>query len=105
MARFDVFRNDSARSGKRFPYLLVVQSDLLDALTTQVVVPLGKPAVLGGKLADTLTPLLDVEGENLVMFTPELAAVPLALLRKRVTNLEAQRDRIRGALDFLLSGI
>jgi len=31
--------------------------------------------------------------------------VPASILRKRVTNLEAQRDTILRALDFLFSGI
>jgi toxin CcdB len=50
MARFDVCRNPDPRSREAMPYLLGVQSDLLDVLTTRVVVPLitaqamGKPA-------------------------------------------------------------
>ncbi|GAA0711459.1 CcdB family protein [Dokdonella soli] len=105
MARFDVYRNESAQSAKRFPYFLVVQSDLLDGLSTTVVVPLGKPGVVGGRLAQTLTPALDVDGEALVMYTPELAAVHATVLRKRVGNLEGQRGAILRALDFLFSGI
>lgn len=105
MARHDVYLNESAPSRKRFPYFLVVQSDLLEELATVVVVPLGKPGVVEGKLAQTLTPRLDVDGEALAMYTPELAAVPATVLRKRVGNLDGQRDAIRRALDFLLNGI
>jgi toxin CcdB len=104
MARFDVYRNPNAATAKRFPYLLAVQSDLLAELATQVVVPLGKANVVANRPADRLTPLLEVDGEALVMFTPELGPIPQALLRKHVTNLEAQRDRIRDALDFLFNG-
>jgi hypothetical protein len=46
-----------------------------------------------------------VDDESLVMFTPELAAVPASTLRKRVANLDPQRDVIRDALDLLFSGI
>ena len=60
MARHDVYVNESAPSRKRFPYFLVAQSDLLEGLATVVIVPLGKPAVVEGKLAQTLTPRLDV---------------------------------------------
>jgi toxin CcdB len=105
MARFDVFRNEFPNSSRRFPYFLAVQSDLLQDLATCVIAPLGRPAVVGGKLVDTLAPQLDVSGESYVMYTPELAAVPASILRKRVANLEAQRDTILRALDFLFSGI
>ena len=104
MARFDVFRNEHP-SSKRFPYFLTVQSDLLEGLTTCVIVPLGRAAVVSGKVAQTLTPTLDIGGEAMVMYTPELAAVPVTALRKRVGNLKHQRDAIVRALDFLFSGI
>ena len=105
MAHNDVYLNESAASRKRFPYFLVVQSDLLDGLATVVIVPLGKPGVVEGKLAQTLTPRLDVDGQSMVMYTPEIAAIPAKILRKQVANLEAQRGTIVRALDFLFSGI
>ena len=42
-------------------------------LATRIVVPLCQPEVLGGTLAERLTPELDIEGRKLVMLTPELA--------------------------------
>ncbi|MBN8728277.1 MAG: CcdB family protein [Xanthomonadales bacterium] len=105
MARHDVFLNERPASRKRFPYFLVVQSDLLDALSTTVIVPLGKAGVVEGKLAQTLTPELELDGERLVMYTPELSAMPSSLLRLRAGNLDAQHDTILRALDFLFSGI
>jgi toxin CcdB len=103
--RFDVFRNESPQTARRFPFFLVVQSDLLGSLITCVVVPLGKPAIVKNKLAQTLIPVLDVGAEKFVMYTPEVGAVPSAVLRKRETNLEAQRSIIVRALDFLFEGI
>jgi len=105
MRRFDVYRNESTRTGRRFPYFLVVQSDLLQDLVTCVIVPLGRPSVVGGRLVQTLAPELDIAGENYVMYTPELGAVPTGVLRKHVVNLELQRVAIMHALDFLFSGI
>ena len=103
--RFDIFSNENPLTRKRFPYLLVLQSGLLSGLDTTIVAPLGKPSVVEGKLAQTLTPLLDVEGASYAMYTPELAAVPNARLRKRITNIDAQRDIVVRALDFLFDGI
>jgi toxin CcdB len=105
MARFDVYRNEQAPGNKRFPYLLVVQSELLEDLHTCVVVPLGRSAVVGGKSMERLMPTLQMEGAPWVMYTPELAAVPAAALRQRSGNLHGQSDAIRNALDFLFSGI
>lgn len=42
MPQFDVYRNRNPRSRRSIPYLLDVQSDLLTALSTRVVVPLIK---------------------------------------------------------------
>ena len=62
MRRFDVFRNPSPRSSRTIPYLVLVQSELLDELPTQVVVPLVKGAALGGRAAARLNPSFDIEG-------------------------------------------
>ena len=105
MARFDVFKNENAQSGKRFPYFLAVQSELLKPLATCVVVPLGRATVVANRPTETLTPTLDVNGEAMVMYTPEIAAVYANLLRKRVCNLGTQHSVIVRALDFLFSGV
>jgi len=40
MAQFDVYLNPNPDTRKPIPYLLDVQTDLLDTLATRVVVPL-----------------------------------------------------------------
>lgn len=103
--RFDVFRNESPHTARRFPFFLVVQSDLLSDLLTCVVVPLGKPSIVKNKLVQTLIPPVDVGVDQYVMYTPEIGFVPTAMLRKRETNIEAQRSIIVRAMDFLFEGI
>lgn len=105
MGQFDVFENPSKRSKKRIPYLLDVQADLLSGLETRAVVPLGRPEVTRGHVIERLTPVLELEGEVLVMLTPELASVPESALGRRAGTLEAHRAEIMGALDFLLTGV
>jgi toxin CcdB len=105
MTRFDVFRNENAQSAKRFPYFLSVQSELLAPLSTCVVVPLGRATVVANRPTQTLTPTLDVNGEAMVMYTPEISAVYANMLRKRICNLGSQHDAIIRALDFLFSGV
>ena len=105
MAQFDVYRNSNAATRARVPYLLDVQSDLLDLLATRIVVPLCKPEVLSGKPAERLNPVFEVEGRKLLMLTPELAGVSRKALGDRVTNLAAERAVIIAALDLALTGI
>jgi toxin CcdB len=104
MARFDLYRNRGAHAAA-VPFLLDVQSDLLDGLDTRVVVPLRRrdrfPAA---ELPQQLTPVFEIDGQPCLMETPKLAAVPRAKLGPATGSLEHQRDRIIGALDFLFHG-
>ena len=103
--RFDVFRNPSPRSVNTVPYVVVLQSELLDDLPTRVVAPLVKAAALAGRPATRLNPELEVEGETLFLLTQQVGAVPLRSLTRRVGSLEDRRDVIVAALDLLFSGI
>ena len=105
MAQYDVYRNPNPASRTRIPFLLDVQTDLLDSLATRVVVPLCRPGLLKGKLADRLNPVFVVEGREFAMLTPELAGVPGKLLGGPVANLAAGRSAIIAALDLLITGI
>ncbi|MBS8269877.1 hypothetical protein DYI26_14250 [Halomonas litopenaei] len=42
---FDVFANPSAWTKRMYPYLLDIQSDTLSALSTRIVVPVGRPVM------------------------------------------------------------
>ena len=103
--RFDIFRNPSLASAKAIPYFLVVQSDLLDEMDTCVVVPLAKAQAAKRAASERLNPEFQVESTSVVQLTQLIAAVPMNLLRKHVTNLDNQRDAIVRALDFLFDGI
>jgi len=105
MAQFDVYRNAHPATRARVPYLLDVQSDLLDALATRVVVPLCKPEVLRGKLAEKLNPVFEVEGRKMVLLTPELAGVSRKVFGQQIANLANRRDSIIAALDLAITGI
>ena len=104
MAQFDVYRNSNPATRARIPYLLDVQSDLLDPLATRIVVPLCKPEVLSGKPAERLNPAFEVEGRKLLMLTPQLAGVTQKALGERVANLSTERASIIAALDLAFTG-
>lgn len=98
MARFDVFKNEGQAG-----YLLDVQSDLLSELNTRVVVPL-LPQSSAPSAAQRLNPVFTIEGQELVMATQYMAAVPEGELRSRVDSLAEKQDEISAALDMLFLG-
>jgi len=105
MAQFDVYRNAHPATRARVPYLLDVQSDLLETLATRVVVPLCRPEVLRGKVAERLNPVFEVESRKMVLLTPELAGVSRKALGEQIANLANRRDSIIAALDLVITGI
>ena len=96
MARFDLFENSDG-SG----FLLDVQADLLDALTTRVVVPL-LPVAQIGAVMQQLNPVFDVEDVPHVMMTQFLAAVPVSELGAKAGTL--QTDEFQGG-SFSISNL
>ncbi len=103
MAQFDVFRNLNSQSNQDIPYLLDVQVDLLEDLSTRVVVPLYLSSAIP-KPAKYLNPEFFIENNSVVMSTAELAGIPKSILGEKVTNLNDNRNVIIGALDFLITG-
>ena len=104
MAQFDVYLNPNPATRKVIPYLLEVQADLLDTLTTRVVVPLVLADEMG-RAAKRLQPQFKIKGTSVVMSTAELAGLPIRLLGEKVTSLKSKRDEIIAALDLLFTGI
>ena len=104
MAQFDVYLNTNPRTYITVPYLLDVQSDLLETLTTRVVVPLMNIGYFG-QPAKRLNPVFEIEQLEVVMSTTELAGVRANILGRKATSLSDQRDSIIAALDLLLTGI
>ena len=105
MARFDVFENEGGTGENKAGdgYLLDVQSDILSGLKTRVVVPL-LPKSTAPSPAQRLNPVFSVEGQELVMATQYMAAVPEGELRSEVASLGEKQDEISAALDMLFLG-
>lgn len=103
MAQFDVYLNPRADSRASVPYVVDVQSGVIDELPTRLVMPLSRVAGQV-RLPQNLCPLIEVEGEQLALM-PHLAA-PLSarLLKKPVSSIQRQAHDICAALDAVLSG-
>lgn len=104
MAQFDVYLNSNPATSAAIPYLLDVQTDLLDTLATRVVVPLVLAEEMG-LAAKTLNPKFRIKNTAVVMSTAELAGIPLRSLGDKITSLKSKRDEIIAALALLFTGI
>jgi toxin CcdB len=104
MARFDVYANPGSHA-KTTPYLLDVQSNLLDGLDSRMVIPLRSlkyfPKV---KLATQLTPIFKISGKDYLLETPKMGAVPQRVLKSPIASLVDSQAEITAALDFLFHG-
>jgi toxin CcdB len=87
MARFDVYANPG-RHADSTPYLLDVQSDLLDGLDS----------------SDRLTPTLSIAGTEFILETPKMGALPRRVLGAPLLSLAAERARVTAAMDFVFRG-
>ena len=104
MAQFSVYRNKNPRTKATFPFLVDVQSDLLEPLGTRVVIPLTKIPGLTRKPVSHLTPEIPFSGDSYVLMTPQLAGVSVADLGSLAGTLVGEGQAILAALDFLLTG-
>lgn len=102
--QFDVYENENAATRKEFPYLLDVQSDLLEALESRVVVPLADRKIYSIKLQTLVMPVFNVEGIEVVAVTTQIAGLSRRLLKTRVASLTQARTEIIAALDFIFTG-
>jgi toxin CcdB len=104
MAQYDVFTNPSRSASEGIPYVVVIQSDLLDALATRLTMPLAQPDALV-KVPTMLCPVIVVKGKRLHALAHYAAPLPAKLLRRRIDNVAAQGNALVSAMDAVLSGI
>ena len=105
MPQFDVYKNPSKLTQSTFPYILDIQHEHISDIGTRIVVPLGRLQYFKNENLGKLTPVIEYEGEELILLTPQIASMPRKTLRSPVGTLVHFRTEILAALDFALSGI
>jgi len=105
MSQFDVYQNPSATSRKAYPYILDVQHPVIDELSTRIVIPLGRLSDFKNDQMKTLSPIVEQDGEKLVLLTSQITSMPARLLKKPIGSLSALRTEIVAAIDFAITGI
>lgn len=85
------------------PYVIDLQNNLLADLSTRLVAPLQKRASVNSvEIIDELMPILNIGGEEFVLFTQEAAAYPVRGLGDAVCDLSSQSSLLINALDRLV---
>lgn len=104
MAQFDVYENNDAKSCKRTPYLMDIQSNILESLATRVVVPLRPYAQNQDAVISKLHPVVKIGEEEFVAVVTELAGVRRSLLGAPVFSAAGEQQKIIDACDLILTG-
>lgn len=104
MAQYDVFINPSSSTAGGIPFVVVIQSDLLDALSTRLTMPLAA-LEFAGKVPTALCPVISVNGQHLHALAHYAAPLPAKVLLRPVDNVAAQASALVAAMDAVLSGI
>ena len=103
--QFDVFDNPSPRMRDVYPYVVEVQSDLLSALATRMVVPLAFTTLAAKDLPPRLCPLITVNDKPLMLVPFEAAPLDKRLLKEEITSIRDRSHEIIAAMDAVLGGI
>lgn len=105
VAQYDVYPNPSPRSREWVPFVVDVQSDLLSALRTRLVMPLTRIGVDLAQAPRRLAPVFMIDGERLALLPQTAAGLDARSLKKPVASLLAHAGEIRDALDAVVSGM
>jgi len=99
--RFDIVENTRRRG--LYPLLIVLQHDHVTSIDSVVVAPLVhiKKGPKGGRLH----PIVEVDGEQYVILTEDLASTPRNQLGPVRSSAKSKGYEITAALDMLFTGI
>lgn len=104
MAQYDVYPNPSRSASTGIPFVVVIQSDLLDALATRLSIPLAVPDATV-KAPPALCPSITVNGQRLQALAHYAAPLPARALKRAVDNVAVQSSALVAAMDAVMSGI
>ncbi len=105
MSQFTVYQNKNPQTKKAYPYFVDIQSNLLEALSTTVVIPLCSMSSMGQRPITKLCPIVEVQNRKYVVLTQQLAGIDKKHLGAEVSNLAEHRQAFIAAIDFVISGI
>ena len=99
----DLFVNPSRRGRAIYPFVVVLQADVVDA-DTRIVAPLAATVIMAAPPSRAL-PLVSHEGQEYVVMMRLMGVLPARHIRQSVGSVARYRDDITRALDWLFFGI
>jgi len=105
MPQFDIYANPNKKSRSAYPFIIDIQSNLIDELTTRIVAPLALYKKFKDEELKKLTPRVSYKEQELIILIPQITSMPANLLKEPVGTLVHLRDEIVAALDFAITGI
>lgn len=105
MAQFIAYQNLNTASHDRYPYLLDIQSKLLEDLRTTLVVPLSPSESVAHITLSKLNPVFNIDGERFTAIVQDMAGMDRNQLGQACCDLTRYRADIIAAVDFVLLGI
>ena len=104
MTQFQVFHNPNPQTRKAYPFLLDIQTPLLDSMDTRLAIPLSGLATLRNRRIRELNPLIVINGKELVILTQQMASIHKKDIGSYVADASFLREEILGAIDFMITG-
>ena len=105
MSQFDIYANPNKKSRIAYPFIIDMQNNLVDDLSTRIVAPLALYSKFKDQELKKLTPRVSYKEQELLILIPQITSMPAILLKEPVGSLSHLRDEIIGALDFAIIGI
>ncbi len=101
-SQFDLIRNTTGYRERAVPCFVIVQSDLIHDIQTKVVIPLHRPSTYTP--VPRLNPVFEIDGDRLTLMTQEIVGLERSMIGPTIGSIDAHRDNIIAAIDFLISG-
>jgi toxin CcdB len=98
MSQFNVY----AGVGRSGSLVVDLQSNILEPIATRMVAPLFLKSET--KVITELTPMVSIDGRDLVVMIPLMGSIPARELQRPVGSLASDQDAIKRALDLLFLG-
>lgn len=109
MKQFGLYANQDKDTNKAYPYFVDVQNELLDGLSSRVVIPIialeTSTSAQPRTYPQSLCPVVEIGSKQFVLMTHQMTSVPIRMLKTEQGSLAQYRDVIVSAIDFLVTGI
>lgn len=105
MPQFDLYENPSLQSREWAPYVVDLQHDMLQSLSTRIMAPLLKVQPQDEAMMKRLNPVISFNGNAYFLSAAEMASVPVSEFQAAIGNLKTHRDDLMAAVDLVFTAV